>query len=204
MAVIRPSLLERGKPPLAPLRRFTVREYRLLGEAGVLTEHDRVELLEGWIVQKMIHNPRHDATVAKANNAIRERLPPGWDVRVQSAMTTEDSEPEPDLAVVRAPESRFATRHPAAHDIALLVEVGDTSLAHDRDFKGALYARAGVRLYRIINLVEKQVEVYTDPTDTAGKPHFKNRMDFTLGESVPLQIEGQEVGPLAVEAILVP
>ena len=65
-------------------------------------------------------------------------------------------------------------------------------------------ARAGIRVYWIINLVEKLVEVYTDPTDDPGEPHFATRQDFTLGENIPLHIEGRDLGPLAVEAVLVP
>src|SRR5262249_47133779 len=90
-----------------PVWRFSVRGYHGMIQAGILTEDDQVELLEGWIVPKMPHKPPHDGTIQLANKRIGRRLPPGWDIRVQSAVTTSDSEPEPDLAVVRGDESTY-------------------------------------------------------------------------------------------------
>jgi hypothetical protein len=78
-----------------PVWRFTVEEYHRLAESGVLEEDHAVELLEGWIVPKMIHNPPHDAAVELAQAAVSARLPQGWRPRIQSAITTSDSEPEP-------------------------------------------------------------------------------------------------------------
>src|SRR6266540_3167751 len=122
MTVTKTDPVEFGIPPPIPIRRFTVEEYQRLGEVGVLTGDDRVELLEGWIVGKMIHNPRHDATVDRANETITGRLPPGWRVRVQCSVTTGDSEPEPDLSVVRGPAERYVARHPQADKAAHLIE----------------------------------------------------------------------------------
>ena len=88
-------------PPL-PVRRFTVEEYHQMIQAGVLGEDDDVELLEGWIVPKMARNPAHDAVVSMVMvDVLTPRLPKGWFCRGQSAITTADSEPEPDVAVVR-------------------------------------------------------------------------------------------------------
>ena len=190
-----------GLPPALPLRKFSVAEYHRLGEAGILAEDDRVELLDGCIVRKMIHKPRHDATIARSNNALRRRLPDGWDVRVQSAMTTDDSEPEPDLAVVRGPEDRYAARHPGASDIALLIEVADFSLAHDREFKGPLYARAGVREYWIVNLVDDRVEVCSQPDSRRSR--FSSRRDHGPGEVIPLVMGGRKIADIPVEEFLV-
>jgi Uma2 family endonuclease len=170
---------------------------------GVLTEDDRVELLEGWIVQRMIHNPRHDATIDKAHDAIRDRLPAGWRIRVQSAVRTADSEPEPDLAIVRGPAERYSGMHPRAEDLGFIVEVADTSLTRDREWKGRLYAAAHFRVYWIINLVDNQVEAYTNPGDAAGEPGFAMRKDYKIGENVPLVFEGEEVGQIPVEDLLV-
>src|SRR5882762_3647803 len=93
-----------GMPPL-PVRRFTVAVYHRMIDVGLLTEDEPVELLEGWIVPKMPRNPPHDGTIQRINKRLGRCLPPGWDLRVQSAVTTADSEPEPDLAVVRGDET---------------------------------------------------------------------------------------------------
>src|SRR5713101_9262196 len=90
-----------GRFPLAPVHRFSVDEYHRMIEAGVLTENQRVELLEGWIVSKMPHNPLHDSTIDLVVGEAETFLPKDWFIRVQSAITTDDSEPEPDVALVR-------------------------------------------------------------------------------------------------------
>ncbi len=188
-------------PPF-PVRRFTVDEYHRMIQMGLLTEDEPVELLEGWIVPKMPRNPNHDATIELAQETLRGRLPPGWRVRVQSAITTADSEPEPDVAVVRGGPRERLSRHPGPQDIALLIEVADSSLAHDRDDKGHLYARARIAFYWIINLVDSQVEVYTDPSGPVPAPSYRQRRDYGVTDSVPLVIGGQEIGHIAVRELL--
>jgi Uma2 family endonuclease len=162
-----------------------------------------VELLEGWIVLKMPHKQNHDATVDQANEVLRGKLPVGWRMRVRSAVTTDDSEPEPDLAVVLGPANRYAARHPGAQDIALLVEVADSSLAHDREVKGRLYARAGIAIYWIINLVDLQVEAYAQPSGPIANPGYRQHQTFRTGETVPLVIAGQSIALVAVRDLLV-
>src|SRR4051812_8247313 len=93
--------------PRLPVRRFTVAEYHQMIDANILREDDKVELLHGWIVPKMTRKPIHDAVLGIIDDAIRALLPKQWKVRVQSAITTADSEPEPDLAVVRGPLNRY-------------------------------------------------------------------------------------------------
>ena len=191
--------------PLESLRKFTPAEYRHLGELGVLTEDDRVELLEGWIVQKMIHNPQHDVTIELVDGALRKRLTPDCRIRVQCAISTEESEPEPDVAVVHGDPRERAARHPFPKDVALLVEIADSSLEHDRGFKSQLYARAGISVYWIVNLVDGQVEVYTEPTEPSGpglSPFYKTSRIFGRGDQVPLAIGDQALGAIPVEEVL--
>jgi hypothetical protein len=189
------------RPPF-PVRRFTVEEYHKMIQAGILGEDDPVELLEGWIVAKTPRNPAQDVAIDQAQDAIRPRLPAGWRVRVQSAITTPDSEPEPHLAVVPGPANRYRASHPGPKDIALIVEAADSSLDHDRKEKGPLYARVAIPIYWIINLVASQVEVYTDPTGPAGAAHYRSRKDFGPNDSVPLVIEGKEVASIPVRELL--
>src|SRR5437660_9984754 len=87
--------------PPYPVSKLTVDGYHRMIQTGILTEDDPVEFLEGWIVPKMPHNPPHDGTVQRANKVLSRRLPPGWEVRIQSAVTTVDREAEPALGAGR-------------------------------------------------------------------------------------------------------
>jgi hypothetical protein len=189
-------------PPFQ-VRRFTVDEYHRMIQAKVLAEDDRVELLEGWIVAKMPHNPTHDATIDQTHEVLRPQLPAGWRIRIQSAVTTDDSEPEPDLVVVLGPASRYSARHPGPRDVALVVEVADSSLAYDREVKARLYARAQIATYWIMNLVDLQVEVYGDPSGPTANPGYRQHQTYRAGDVVPLVIAGQSLGPIAVRDFLV-
>jgi Uma2 family endonuclease len=187
-----------SKPPdFPPVRRFTVAEYHQMIEADILGEDDNVELLEGWIIPKMSRKPAHDGVLGILDDTVRSRLPANWKVRIQSAITTADSEPEPDLAVVRGPLSRYMSQHPRPEDIGLVVEVADTSLDKDRDDKGPIYAAAGLPYYWIVNIVEQTVEVYSDPA--AGE--YRSRTDYALGQAFPLILDGQQLGTILVRDI---
>jgi hypothetical protein len=188
---------------LLPIRRFSVDEYRRLHQAGILKEEDRVELLEGWIVAKMSRNPRHDAVITKLHNKlIGPLLPKDWFCRNQSAIQGDTTQPEPDLAVVRGAEFDYADRHPRPRDLALVIEVADTTLATDRALKGPLYARLGITASWIVNLSQAHVEVYTDPTGPDPDPSYQQRRDFGLAENVALLVAGQEVGHIPVREML--
>ena len=183
-------------------RRFTVEEYHRLIQTGALTEDDAVELLEGWIVRKASRNPSHDCALDLAQEVLRGCLPPDWRVRILSAITLSDSEPEPDVAVVRGPLRSHMNRHPEPAEVGLLVEVADSSLVHDRTEKGRVYARAGILVYWIVNLVDALVEVYTSPSGPATTPGYGQRQDYRPGDLVPLVIGGQQVGQVAVQDLL--
>jgi hypothetical protein len=173
-------------------------------QAGVLSEDDPVELLEGWIVPKMPRHPLHDATIDRAQETLRGKLPPNWRVRVQSAITTETSEPEPDISLVPGPAERYRLHHPRPEEVAAAIEVADTSLAHDRDIKGRLYARARIPIYWIINLADQRVEVYTEPTGPDAAPCYQRREDYGLDAAVPLILAGQPIGEVAVRELFLP
>jgi Uma2 family endonuclease len=184
------------------LRRFSVAEYQKMIQANVLTEDDALELLEGWVVYKMPRNPIHDGTISKCDVRLRTILPSGWLVRLQSAITTTDSEPEPDLVLARGGPDDYMVRHPGAGDVGLVVEVADSSLSRDRDAKGPIYARAGIPTYWIINLVDRLVEVYTDPSGPVSLPSYRQRRDLRPGEQVSLSLPGSQSGTVAVSDLL--
>lgn len=184
-----------------PLRRFTVQEYHRLVDAGVLDPDERVELLDGWIVAKMTRKPPHDAVVDRAAELLRDLLPAGLRVRVQSAITTSDSEPEPDLAVVRGRALDYVGHHPRPAEVAMIVEVADTSLDRDRA-KAAIYARAGVPVYWIVNLAGSRIEVYEGPSGPTGEARYHGRKDHGRDANVPVVLDGQTVGDVAAADLL--
>jgi Uma2 family endonuclease len=184
------------------MRRWTVDEYHTMIRAGVFGRDEQFELLEGWVVPKMSRNPPHDVALDKSQEAIRQRLPRGWRLRVQSAITTKDSEPEPDIAVVRGPAERYLEQHPGSADIQLVVEISESSLPEDRREKMRIYARAGIPTYWIINLVNAQVEVYTRPTGPTANPAYDEQQSYSATDLVPLYVEGSELESVAVLDLL--
>lgn len=145
-------------PPL-PLRRFSVAQYHQLGELGVLTPEDKVELLEGWIVEKMNQRPIHGYVVRFLLEWFQARLPAGFIAQCQLPITTQRSEPEPDLAIVAGVHQDFRDRHPSGTDCRLVIEVADTSVEKDRA-KASIYHSAGVEEYWIVNINSQCVERY--------------------------------------------
>jgi len=194
------NLQDNGVPCL-PIHRLTVEQYHRMIKSSVLTENDRVELLEGWIIDKMPHNPMHDGTITRVQRRLGRALRDDWIIRIQSAITTKDSEPEPDLVIVPGPEELYFTRHPGPQDIALLAEISDTTLEHDRWIKGRLFARARIRIYWIVNLIDRQIEVHTNPK-TGRSPAFRHRRDYGIEESVPFVIEGRIVAHIPVRELM--
>jgi Uma2 family endonuclease len=185
-------------PPSGPFRRLTVAEYHRLIQVGVLTDEDKVELLNGYMVLKMPRNPPHDASVMALHEALQSLCLPGRCVRVQCAITLATSEPEPDIVVARGSQRDYAAHHPGPSEIGLVVEISDTSLDRDRDDKGPIYAAAGLPEYWIVNLVDRQVEAYTQPTGTG----YSRRQDFRPGAMIPLTLDRNVVGQIAVQDLL--
>ena len=188
--------------PSEPIYRLSVAQYHAIARAGILDEDAPVELLEGWLVRKMTKNPAHCLALGLVQDALASLLPRGWHVKVQGSMTTADSEPEPDAAVVRGQRRDYKGRHPGAEDIALVVEVADTSLRRDRGSKKRIYARAGIPVYWIVNLIARLIEVYTDPAGAGKRAQYRQHRDYGPSEAIPLLLDNDEVGSLEVQALL--
>jgi Uma2 family endonuclease len=182
--------------------RLSIEQYHAIIQAGILTDDDSVELLEGWLVFKMPKNPPHRATTRLVRTALENILPAGWYVDSQEPITLSNSEPEPDIVVVRGDTRQYLDRHPGAEDIALIIEVSDTTLQRDRTVKKRIYARAGISIYWIVNLVEEQVEVYSQPLVEVEQPDYSQRLDFGRSAVIPIIVEGIEIGAIAVDALL--
>ncbi len=187
--------------PLEPIYRLSVKQYHRMIEAGVLTEEDPVELLEGRMVTKMPRNPVHDGTISMIQRRLEPDLGDNWFFRIQSAITTRDSEPEPDLAAVSGPNEKYLVRHPAPYEVGLVVEVAESSLRFDQKTKGRTYARARIPIYWIANLVDMKIELYTSPV--GGKsPHYRSQVDYGLDDLIPFVIEGKTLARIPVKDLL--
>lgn len=187
----------------AALARFSVARYQQMIEAGILTAEDKVELLENYAVLKMPRNPLHDSIVQQLNRPLLLALPAGWDIRIQSAISLADSQPEPDFAIIRGTAADYRVRHPGPADIGLLIEVADSSLLRDQRDKARIYARAGITCYWIVNLVDRRIEVHTQPSGSTASPAYQSLQLYQPGDGVPLMLDGTAVGPL-VAAVLLP
>jgi Uma2 family endonuclease len=182
--------------------RFSVERYQKMIEAGILTADDRVELLENYLVLKTARTPPHDSTVQRILEKLFPRRPSGWSLRVQSAITLADSQPEPDFALVRGSAEDYETRHPGAADLGLVIEVADTSLLRDQRDKVRIYARGGIPCYWIVNLVDRRVEVHTQPSGPTADPAYASLQVYQSGDAVPLVLDGNAAGSIPVAELL--
>jgi Uma2 family endonuclease len=145
-------------------RLFSVHEYERMVEAGILTEDDRVELIEGEIVEMSPIGKRHAACVNRLNALLGRRLGREAIVSVQNPVQLgERSEPQPDLTLLRGRDDFYEHSLPTPEDVLLLIEVSDTTLEADRQIKLPLYARAGIVEVWLVNLNDEQIEVYAQP-----------------------------------------
>ncbi len=182
-------------PSPADVYRISVDLYERMVDSGSIGEDEPIELLNGVLVRKMPKNPEHTLATELGRRAIQAAIPSGWHVRGEAPVRIPNyDEPEPDLAVVRGDVDEYSTRHPGPGEIALLVEVADSSLARDRGEKRDIYARAGIAFYWIVNLVDRQLEVYANPVGGVYPAH----MVLDEPESLKLFVDGQTHGPIPV------
>jgi Uma2 family endonuclease len=197
------SLIEKSLTvPTYPIWRLTVEQYHEMIDAGILTDDDPVELLEGWLVTKMTKKPQHSLATQLTSELLARIIPTGWFVNIQEPITTADSEPEPDIIIVRGNRRDYTERYPSPQDVALVVEVSDATLQRDRTLKLRLYANARVTTYWILNLQDRQLEVYTNPTRTDTEADYQQRVVYGEADNVPLVIDGKEIARLAVREFL--
>jgi Uma2 family endonuclease len=178
-------------------RHFTVHDYHRMAEAGILHEDDRVELIEGEIVEMAPIGSRHHACVMRLDELLRRSEGQGYIVSVQGPIRLdEDAEPQPDLALLRRRKNFYAAGHPTPEDVLLVMEVSDTSRSYDRNVKLPLYARAGIPEVWIVDLVEDVIERHTDPAQEGYRRLERARRGETLqSEALPALV-------LPVDAVL--
>lgn len=183
-------------------RRLTVPEYHQMIRAGILDENDPVELLEGHLVLKMPRGPAHDFAIQVLNKRLLRLLAEGYELRNQSAATLPDSEPEPDFAIVRGDETAFLTRHPEPTEVAVLIEVSNSSVTRDTIDKARVYARAGIPVYWVVNIPDRRIEIFTDPDPSNSPPTYRIRHVYGSNDVVPLVLDGTTAGTIAVAEVI--
>jgi Uma2 family endonuclease len=202
VATLEPSTSCRFALPPEPVLPLTVQQYHAMIRSGALPSGEPIELLEGWLVNKMIKNPPHRVAVRKCRIALERLLPRRWSLDIQEPITTADSEPEPDISVTRGDTTKLLDRHPGPDEVGLLVEVADASLERDRGWKKRIYAAAEIPVYWIVNLVERQVEVFTGPSGRGDSPDYGTIQVCRPGDHVPVVLDSTEVGRIAVNDLL--
>ncbi len=187
---------------VSSLVRLTVEQYHEMAQAGILEENDQIELLDGLLVRKMTKNRAHSLSTRAVRESLERLVVGQMYVDSQEPITTVESEPEPDAMVVRGRPSDYPDRHPSPPEILLVVEVADSSLAHDRGWKKRIYARAGIRTYWIVNLADRQVEVYTKPTGPTVDPSYGACAVFSAADELPIDLDGQKLGQILVKDLI--
>lgn len=147
-------------------RLLTTDEYHQMAEVGILTQEDKVELIEGQLVEMSPIGSQHAAYVNKLNAILVRLLPEKYIISVQNPIVVNThSEPEPDIAVLKPDDNLYEHQLPGAKDVLLVIEIADTSLDYDREIKLPLYASTGIPEYWIVDLQHRQIEVHHSPLD---------------------------------------
>ena len=186
---------------LDALRRFSVDEYHKLIKLGILAEDGSCELLKGLVVNKMGKNRRHSLVTRRLREFLEPMLTNCY-VDSQEPLIALDSEPEPDVYVVRGKPEDYQDQQPTAKDVFLVIEVAEATLRQDRVTKKWIYAEGGIPIYWIVNLIDRQVEVYTQPSGPAKLPDYAPPQIVPAEGTLAVIIDGREVGRLAVKDVL--
>lgn len=180
---------------LIPQRRpFTRSEYYLMAKSGVFGPEERVELIEGDILTKAPIGPSHNYGVYILSNIIRTTFDAGYMVCIQSSLSlTDNNEPQPDIMVVLDKGLEYSKRNPNASEAVLVIEIAESTLEYDRKIKAGLYAKAGIPEYWIVNLVNRNLEVYRNPNGAS----YESVQVYEIGQSIqPLRSPGISI-PIA-------
>jgi Uma2 family endonuclease len=152
---------------------WTVSDYRRMSEIGILAPNERTELINGQIVLMVAKGTPHVTSLHLLANALRDRLDNAALVRTQDPIQLDDwSEPEPDIVIARGTVLDYADHHPRPEEIELVVEVADSTLKQDCEIKDKLYAQAGIADYWVLDLKNRQLHVFRNPTPTGYTSHL--------------------------------
>lgn len=187
--------------PTESILKLSVAQYHGMIRAGILTEDDPVELINGYVIEKMPKNPRHRAATKLLRTVLEQLICEGYYVDSQEPITLSDSEPELDVMIIRGDTRDYLDHHPQAQDVALIVEVSDSTLSRDRPLKKSLYAHHGIPHYWILNLVDKQLEIFSQPepkTATYAVEQIlqpEDKLQLSLTPNMPIAFPVKQVFP---------
>ncbi len=154
------------------LRLWTVKEYHRMAEAGIFDEDERVELLEGKIIWMSAIGTAHRSAVGRTNKYLQKHLGDNnkaW-ISIQDPIQLDNySEPEPDIAVVKIDSLDYADHHPTPDEVYLIIEVADTTFKKDCETKGKAYAAAGIVDYWVLDVINRQLHVFREPSENGYK-----------------------------------
>jgi Uma2 family endonuclease len=184
---------------LSRLRRVTVRQLDQMTAAGLIAEDESVELIEGLLVTKMSRKRPHIVAGKKGLKVLSNIIPSGWHVAKEDSVVVSDwSKPEPDLAVIRGEGADYLAHDVTAADVALVIEIAESTLSIDQTEMGRIYTSSGIPAYWIVNLVDNQLEVYTSP----GPDGYRSIEILKPGQEISVVIDGREAGRIAVADLL--
>jgi Uma2 family endonuclease len=163
-------------------RKFTLEEYHRLGEMGFLGEDDRVELMDGEIIEMSPVGKKHNASINRNNRLLIRRLGDRAIVSVQNSVVILENEPLPDIAILQPNPTDYADRLATPEDILLMIEIADSSLAYDQEIKAPKYARAGVQELWVVDLNDDMVWVYRNPSEKG----YLDLKAYQRGETITL------------------
>ena len=183
---------------LSSLHKLSLKQYSQMIEHGILNEDSKIELLDGYLVERLQRSPLHNGTIDIVSSCLHPVMPPAWNYRILCSLEFDQSQPEPDFAIVRGNSRTYVVRHPRGEDVGLIIEVSEKSLERDRIDKARIYARAGIVEYWIVNLVDRQIEVHTLPVGES----YTNVQNYTAGQSLPLTLDGVVVATIPFEEMM--
>ena len=158
------------------VRLLTVEEYHRMGDTGIISPDEEVELIEGQILEKPMKGTTHSAVNKYLEKLLENCLGDEVLVRVQDPIRLDNySEPEPDIAVVKPDDFYYASHHPTPPEIYLIVEIADTTLKRDTEFKAKVYAKAGINDYWVLDITNRQLYAFREPTATG----YQNQQIFS-------------------------
>ena len=193
MSVLSENLIEARLEPEATanavhnggIRQRLIRtdEYHRMIELGIFHEDERIELIEGRLIEMSPKNLKHPLATTRSNRCFQKKMGNKAFVRIQDPILLNDvSEPEPDLVLVAPPDERYLENHPKPEDIFLVLEIADSSVVYDRDIKGPLFAQNGIAQYCLLNLQTRELEDYREP----GPEGYRRKRTYSENESFNL------------------
>jgi Uma2 family endonuclease len=163
-------------------RKFTLEEYHRLGDMGFLGEDDRVELIDGEIVEMSPICKKHNACLSRTNRTLIQQIRDRAIVYVQNSIIISDNEPLPDIAILKPNPTDYADRYATAEDVLIIIEVADSSVAYDQEIKAPKYARARIQELWIVDLNDDMVWVYRNPSSKS----YLDIKAYKRGEKITL------------------